>query len=70
MADTRGLPVNEDIYNFETRIYRLVDNLPRKHRYTLTEMLLKSVLEMRHYTNIACKMYKGGLRQKVLIRLA
>lgn len=65
MADTRGLKVNRDIYNFETRIYGVYDNLPVKHKHTLSELMLKSVLEMRHYTNLACKMYKGNLRQKV-----
>lgn len=27
MADTRGLAVNRDIYDFETMMYRVYDNL-------------------------------------------
>lgn len=62
--DTRGLQINRDIYNFETRIYKLYDSLPHKHRHTLSELMLRSVLETRHYTNIACRMYKGNVKAK------
>ena len=56
--------MNKDIYNFETRVYRVYDLLPVKHRHTLSELMLKSTLEMRHYSNLACKMYKGSIQRK------
>jgi len=64
MADTRGLQVNKDIYDFETIIYAVYDSLPVKHKHTLSELLLKGVLEMRHHANLACHYYKGELQRK------
>ena len=64
MADTRGLKVNKDIYNFESMMYRMYDIIPVKHKHTLSELALKSSLEMRHYCNLACKMYKGSTHRK------
>ena len=45
MADTRGLAVNRDIYNFETMMYRVYDNIPAKHKHTLSALALQSTLE-------------------------
>ena len=56
MADTRGLAVNRDIYNFETMMYRVYDNIPAKHKHTLSALALQSTLDMRHYSNLGCKM--------------
>lgn len=64
MADTRGLKVNRDIYDFETMVYRVYDNLPAKHKHTLSELMLKSTLEMRHYSNLACHYHKDELAEK------
>ena len=64
MADTRGLAINRTIYDFETMVYRVYDNLPAKHKHTLSELMLKSVLEMRHYSNLACHYYKGAVKRK------
>ena len=64
MADTRGLKVNKDIYDFETIIYGLYDSLPAKHKHTLSELMLKSVLEMRHYSNLACHYHKEARKRK------
>lgn len=58
------MKVNKDIYDFETRIYRLYDNLPAKHRHTLSRVLLERTLEMRHYTNLGCDMGKDFIAQK------
>lgn len=62
--DVRPLAVNRDIYHFETRIYALYDNLPAKHRHTLSEVLVKSAIEMRHYCNLACRLNKASVREK------
>ena len=64
MADTRGLKVNKDIYDFETMIYGTYDSLPAKHKHTLSELMLCSVLEMRHHSNLACHYHKGQNRKK------
>ena len=64
MADTRGLKVNKDIYDFEAIIYGLYDSLPAKHKHTLSELMLKSVLEMRHYSNLACHYHKEARKRK------
>lgn len=64
MADTRGLAINRTIYDFETMVYRVYDNLPAKHKHTLSELMLKSALEMRHYSNLACHYYKGATKRK------
>ncbi len=64
MADTRGLAVNRDIYNFETMMYRVYDNIPAKHKHTLSALALQSTLDMRHYSNLGCKMYKGCISEK------
>lgn len=64
MADTRGLTVNRDIYNFETMMYRVYDNIPAKHKHTLSALALQSTLDMRHYSNLGCKMYKACIAEK------
>lgn len=64
MADTRGLAVNRDIYDFETMMYRVYDNIPAKHKHTLSALALQSTLDMRHYSNLGCKMYKGCISEK------
>lgn len=62
--DTRGLKVNKDIYDFETRIYHLYDMLPAKHRHTLSKVLLESTIEMRHYANLGCDLGKFFVSKK------
>ena len=62
--DIRGLQVNKDIYNFETRIVRLYDMLPKKHRHTLSKVLIEYTLEMRHYCNLGCDMDRNHIAEK------
>lgn len=61
MADTRGLAVNRDIYNFETMMYRVYDNIPAKHKHTLSALALQSTLDMRHYRRLNKVRYRQQL---------
>jgi hypothetical protein len=68
MADARGLQINKDIFLFEEFIYALGDKLPKTFRYsTLHRLLEEHVIEMRHYTNLACRTPKWNKKEKVTL---
>ena len=45
-------------------MYRVYDNIPAKHKHTLSALALQSTLDMRHYSNLGCKMYKACIAEK------
>ena len=68
MADPRGLQINKDIFTFESRIHLLSDKMPKTFRYsTLHQKLVEHVIEMRHYTNLACRVPKWNKAEKATL---
>jgi NADPH-dependent 7-cyano-7-deazaguanine reductase QueF-like protein len=68
MADPRGLQINKDIFTLESRIHLLSGKMPKTFRYsTLHQKLVEHVIEMRHYTNLACRVPKWNKAEKVTL---
>lgn len=66
MADPRGLQINKDIFNFEAYIYHYSDKLPKSFRNScLHQKLVEHVIEMRHYSYLACCTSKWERKEKV-----